>query len=42
MHACKFVELETECDGEEKELVCNCDQERNGKIVIVEGVDFHG
>ena len=36
----KLVELETECYGEEEELVANCDKQSNGEIIIIESMDF--
>ena len=36
----EFVELQREGDAEEEELVANRDEEGDGKIVIIKGVDF--
>lgn len=36
---CKFVEFIGECDGEEEELVADCDEESNGEVVVIKGMD---
>lgn len=36
---CKFVEFEAEGDGKEEELIGNCDDESDQKVVFVEDVD---
>lgn len=42
-HTGKLVKLERESYREEEELVSNCDEEGNGEIVVVKGMDFsHG
>lgn len=35
----QLVELESECDGEEEELVGDDDEQCDGKIVVVQDVD---
>ena len=35
----KFVELETESDSEEEQLIADRDQERYGQVVVVKDVD---
>lgn len=35
----QFVKLVGECDGEEEELVANCDKEGDGEVVVIEDMD---
>ena len=39
MRTGEFVEFETEGDGEEEKLVGNGDQQGDGEVVVVKGVD---
>lgn len=40
---CEFVEFERPCEGEEEELVCDAYEKSDGKIIVIESVDFgHG
>lgn len=40
-HTSELVELERESYGEEEQLVGDCDQERDGQIIVVQSVYFY-
>jgi hypothetical protein len=37
---CQLVKFEAECDGEEKELICDRNEESDRQVVVIEDVDF--
>lgn len=36
----QFVEFETKRNGEEEELICDCNQESDGEVVIVQSMNY--